>query len=59
MKKTYIKPQTSAMELEIESALLDSSTTLKIDPTKTLDSDDAVGAKSYTSEDLWGLDDED
>ncbi len=59
MKKTYIKPQTSAMELEIESALLDSSTTLKIDPTKTLDSDGVVGAKSYTSEDLWGLDDED
>ncbi len=59
MKKTYIKPQTSAMELEIESALLDSSTTLKIDTTKTLDSDGVVGAKNYTSEDLWGLDDED
>lgn len=59
MKKTYIKPQTSAMELEIESALLDSSITLKIDTTKTLGSDDAVGAKNYTSEDLWGLDDED
>ena len=59
MKKTYIKPQTSAMELEIESALLDSSATLKIDTTKTLDSDGVVGAKNYTSEDLWGLDDED
>ena len=47
------------MELEIESALLDSSITLKIDTTKTLGSDDAVGAKNYTSEDLWGLDDED
>ncbi len=59
MKKSYIKPQTSAMELEIESALLDGSTTLTIDTTKTLDSDGAVGAKNYTSEDLWGLDDED
>ena len=58
MKKSYIKPQTVAMELEIESALLDSSTTLTIDTTKTLDSDGVVGAKNYTSEDLWGLDDE-
>ena len=59
MKKTYVKPQTVAMAIDIESAILaGSDMTLKIDGTTQLTSDDMVGAKGYGGFDIWGDDEE-
>ena len=59
MKKSYIKPQTVATVLENECAILAGSTfKVTVDETKTLGSDEAVGAKRHSRTDLWADDEE-
>ncbi len=59
MKRTYIKPQTVATVLENECAIMAGSQfNVGIDPTKSLESDDAVGAKGHTGMDFWADDEE-
>ncbi len=60
MKRTYIKPQTVATVLENECAIMAGSSSLSvgIDTTKSLESDDAVGAKGHTGMDFWADDEE-
>ncbi len=59
MKRTYIKPQTVATVLENECAIMAGSQfSVGIDTSKSLESDDAVGAKGHTGMDFWADDEE-
>ncbi len=59
MKRTYIKPQTVATVLENECEILaGSGFTITVNTGKSLETDDAVGAKRYTGPDLWADDEE-
>ncbi len=59
MKRTYIKPQTVATVLENECAIMaGSSFGVPVDTGKSLESDNAVGAKGHTGMDFWADDEE-
>lgn len=58
MKKAYMKPQTEAREMEMESMLCGSNFSNELDKTNTITGSDQILSKE-NNYDLWDLDDED
>lgn len=58
MKKAYMKPQTEAREMEMESMLCGSNFSNELDKTNTITGSDQI-LSMENNYDLWGLDDED
>lgn len=57
MKKTYIKPATAIVEMDIENSLMAASNLNY--GNDILDRDEMVGSKPDAVGDVWGLDDDD
>jgi len=57
MKKTYIKPALEQVTVATESLLQTMSISMTSEPSKTITSNEYMGAK-YNTFDLWGEDEE-